>query len=76
MDDGNGVGTVGKQIEVVAYEIFAWDSKYNANVTTGTALTWFAISPNEEITRRFAHDSAAEIGSTVGLMAIDGRTAK
>jgi len=43
MDDGNGVGPVGKNIEVIAYDIYVYDSRVKRIVNLGPGLEWFGI---------------------------------
>ncbi len=35
LDDGNGVGAVGKTIEVITYDVYAWDKKLSRTVNSG-----------------------------------------
>jgi hypothetical protein len=44
LDDGNGVGEVGKHIEVVSYSIFAYDNVVNRTINFGSQLTWFSTA--------------------------------
>jgi hypothetical protein len=43
LDDGNGVGQVGKTIEVITYDVYSWDGKLNHIVNSGPDLAWFAV---------------------------------
>ena len=44
LDDGNGVGEVGKHIEVVSYSIFAYDNVVGRTINFGSQLTWFSTA--------------------------------
>jgi hypothetical protein len=48
LDDGNGVGEIGKHIEVVSYSIFAYDNEVKRIINFGSQLTWFStIHPDQ-----------------------------
>jgi hypothetical protein len=44
LDDSNGVGDVGKTIEVITFDVYSWDGKLNHIVNTGPDIAWFAVS--------------------------------
>ncbi len=76
MDDSNGVGAVGKTIEVVTFDVYSWDSKLNRIVNTGPDIAWFAISRDTSRLQMWAESAANTVVYVVALMAHDGRQAK
>jgi hypothetical protein len=76
LDDSNGVGEVGKTIEVVTFEVYSWDSKLNRINGGGPNLAWFAISRDTLRLQMWADSAAANIVYVVDLMSQEGRQAK
>jgi len=73
LDDGNGVGAVGKKIEIVAYSVCAYNHRVNTTVCYGGMVTWFAISGDDRITRFRAYNiTANNIVYAVGIFAAGG----
>jgi hypothetical protein len=75
LGDGGGVGDVGNKIEVVAYNVFAYDKSANATVSRGgPEIVWFAISKDDKVTRQRAHRvTVVSIVYAVGLFSNEGR---
>jgi len=72
LDDGNGVGAIGKRIEVIAYDVYVWDSKSGRVVNTGPALQWFST---ERATLRFHAGLAADqIAIMTSMISLGGRS--
>jgi hypothetical protein len=76
MDDSNGVGPVGKTIEVIAYDVHAWDSKLNRTVSSGPDIAWFAMSRDSKQLEKWSQRAAAGVVYVVALMSTNGRLAK
>jgi hypothetical protein len=76
LDDGNGVGAVGKTIEVITYDVYSWDGKLNRIVNTGPDIAWFAVSRDTERLQMWAQGAANGVVYVVTLMSHDGRNAK
>lgn len=76
LDEGNGVGAVGKKIEAVTYDVYAWDSKLNHIVNSGPDVAWFAVTRDSQLLQMWAKGAANAVAYVVALMAHDGREAK
>jgi len=76
LDDGNGVGEVGKTIEVVTYDVYSWDGKLNHIVNSGPDIAWFALSRDTQRLQMWADSAAVDVVFVVALMSVDGRQAK
>jgi hypothetical protein len=76
LDDGNGVGDVGKTIEVITYDVYSWDSKLNRIVNTGPDIAWFSVSRDTLRLQTWARGAANGVVFVVALMSHDGRNAK
>ena len=72
MDDGNGIGSVGKKIEVVAYSVCAYNHRVNMTVCNGGMVSWFAISTDDKVTRLRAKIITVNIIFAVGIFSSDG----
>jgi len=76
MDDGNGVGPVGKNIEVIAYDIYVYDSRAKGIVNVGPGLEWFGISKDDATLILRANNTANHLVFMLATMATDGRSEK
>jgi hypothetical protein len=76
LDDANGVGEVGKTIEVITYDVYSWDGKLNRIVNTGPDIAWFAVSRDTLRLQGWARGAANGVAYVVALMSRDGRNAK
>ena len=76
LDDGNGVGAVGKTIEVVTFDVYAWDSKLNRIVNGGPDLAWFAVTRDTLRLQKYSRSAANDVVFVVALMAQNGREPK
>ena len=76
MDDGNGVGPVGKHIEVIAYDIYVYDSRAKGIVNVGPGLEWFGISKDDPTLILRANNIANHLVFMLATMATDGRSQK
>ncbi len=76
LDDSNGVGEVGKTIEVVTFEVYSWDSKLNRINGAGPNLIWFAVSRDTLRLQMWAENAAVDVAYVVHLMSQDGRQKK
>jgi hypothetical protein len=69
LDDGNGVGEVGKHIEVVTFSIFAYDSSVGRIVNLGSQLTWFSTTHPDQYDL-YMHNVMANVVLSLKLSAI------
>src|ERR1035441_3075754 len=69
LDDANGVGEVGKYIEVVSYSIFAYDKSVNRIVNLGSQLTWFSTAHPDRYDF-YMHNVMANVVFSLNLSAI------
>jgi hypothetical protein len=76
LDDGNGVGEVGKTIEVITYDIYSWDAELNRTVNSGPDIAWFAASRDTLRLQMWSESAAGAVIYVVNLMSHDGRNAK
>ena len=76
MDDGNGVGPVGKHIEVIAYDMYVYDSRVKRIVNVGPGLEWFGISKDDATLILRANNTANHLVFMLATMATDGRSQK
>jgi hypothetical protein len=69
LDDANGVGGVGKHIEVVSYSIFAYDSNVGRSINLGSQLTWFSTTHPDQYDL-YMHNVIANVVFSLNLSAI------
>ncbi len=76
LDDSNGVGAVGKTIEVITFDVYSWDASLNRIVCTGPDIVWFAVSRDTLRLQMWADSAANNVAYVAELMSHDGRQAK
>jgi hypothetical protein len=76
LDDGNGVGAVGKTIEVITYDVYSWNANLNHIVNSGPDIAWFAVSRDTLRLQMWADSAANAVVYVATLMSHEGRNAK
>lgn len=69
LDDANGVGEVGKHIEVVSYSVFAYDKNANRIINLGSQLTWFSTTHPDQYDF-YMHNVMANVVFSLNLSTI------
>jgi len=69
LDDANGVGGVGKHIEVVSYSIFAYDSNVSRTINLGSQLTWFSTTHPDQYDL-YMHNVIANVVFSLDISAV------
>ena len=76
LDDGNGVGEVGKRIAVITYDVYSWDKDFKHIINSGPDIAWFLASNDTRLLEQYARSAANNVLFVVALMSHDGRDAK
>ena len=69
LDDGNGVGEIGKHIEVVSYSIFAYDNEVKRIINFGSQLTWFSTTHPDQY-ELYMHNVMANVVYSLNISTI------